>query len=88
MCVGCVGCQGVWVYMCIWLGWLVCVRRVGMYWKEGEEKLHHYITKFMRGNFMGEEKLHHYITNFMKKFYPINLIKLTKIGNKAYKCSK
>ena len=32
-------CEG-WVYMFIWLG---CVRRVGMYWVEGEEKLHHYI---------------------------------------------
>ena len=26
--------------MFIWLG---CVRRVGMYWEGGEEKLHHYI---------------------------------------------
>ena len=46
---GCVGvCVGVGVCVCvcegwIWLGWLGCVRRVGMYWKEGEEKLHHFI---------------------------------------------
>ena len=32
-------CEG-WVYMFIWLG---CVRRVGMYWRGREEKLHHYI---------------------------------------------
>ena len=24
--------------MCLWLGWLGCVRRVGMYWKEGEKR--------------------------------------------------
>ena len=27
-----------WVYMCIWVGWLECVRRVGMHWKEGEKR--------------------------------------------------
>ena len=26
------------VDVCLWLGWLGCVRRVGMYWKEGEKR--------------------------------------------------
>ena len=31
-------CVGEWIYMCIYLGWLGCVRRVGMYWKEEEKR--------------------------------------------------
>ena len=63
-----------WVYMFIWLG---CVRRVGMYWEGGRREttpLYHicYI-KFISS---------------WKKFYPINLIKMTKIENKNCKCSK
>ena len=65
------------VYMCICLGWLGCVRRVGIYWKEGRREttpLYHicYI-KFISS---------------LKKIYPINLIKMTKLGNKKFKCSK
>ena len=41
-----------------------------MYWKEGEEKLHHYII------FVTLSSLVH------GKFYPINLIKMTKIETK------
>ena len=58
------------------VGWLGCVRREGMYWKEGEEKLHHYIIFITLTSSVHE------------KFYPINLIKMTKIENKNYKCSK
>ena len=63
-----VGCVRGWVYMFIWLG---CVRRVGMYWEGGRREttpLYHicYI-KFIK---------------FMKKFYPMNLIKMTEIENK------
>ena len=68
------------VYVCegwIWLGWLGCVRRVGMYWKEGEEKLHHYIIFVTLSSLVNE------------KFYPINLIKMTNfIENKNCKCLK
>ena len=72
-------CVCVCVCVCIgveMVGWLGCVRRVGMYWKEGEEKLHHYII------FVTLSSLVH------EKFYPINLIKMTKIENKNCKCSK
>ena len=59
-------CGGGWVCVCvegwIWLGWFGFVRRVGMYWKEGEEKLHHHII------FVTLSSLVH------EKFYPINLI--------------
>ena len=68
------------VYVCegwIWLGWLGCVRRVGMYWKEGEEKLHHYIIFVTLSSLVNE------------KFYPINLIKMPNfIENKNCKCLK
>ena len=43
---------------------------------EGEEKPHHYII------FVTLSSLVH------EKFYPINLIKKTKIENKKSKCSK
>ena len=59
------------------VGVVGCVRRVGMYWKEGEEKLHHYII---------------FVTlrlSVNEKFYPINLIKMTNfIENKNFKCFK
>ena len=45
--------------------------------KEGEEKLHHYIIFVTFSSLVHE-----------KNFYPINLIKMTKIDNKNCKCSK
>ena len=59
--------------MFIWLGWLGCVRRIGMLLEGGgEEKItplnHNYLL--------------HSVHQFMTKFYAINLIKKTKIGNK------
>ena len=58
------------------VGVVGCVRRVGMYWKQGEEKLHHYIIFVTLSSLVYE------------KFYPINLLKITKIENKNCKCSK
>ena len=48
------------------VGVVGCVRRVGMYWKEGEEKLHHFITFVILSSLVHEN------------FYPINLIKMTE----------
>ena len=65
---------------CVWGGRYVCLYGWGVLegWectgKEEEEKLHHYIIL--------SSLVHE------KKFYPINLIKMTKIENKNCKCSK
>ena len=66
-------CEG-WVYMFIWLG---CIRWVRMYWERGRRETtplcHICYIKFV---------------SLLKKFYAINLIKMTKIENKYFKCSK
>ena len=36
------------VYMCIGMGWLGCVRRVGMYWKGGEKRNYTIISYLLR----------------------------------------
>ena len=61
-------------YICLY-GWSV-LERWECIGKEGGEKLHHYII------FVTLSSLVH------EKFYPINLIKMTKIEKKNCKCSK
>ena len=60
--------------MFIWLG---VVRRVGMYWEGGRREItplyHICYIKFISS---------------LKKFYPINLIKMTKIENKNFKIKR
>ena len=54
VCVGvCVG----GVYMCIRLGWLGCVRRVGCIEGGVEEKLHHYIIFVTLSSLVHEKKI-------------------------------
>ena len=63
-------------YICVY--GLECVRRVEMYWEgRREDNLHNYIIFVTVSSLVHE-----------KKFYPINLIKMTKIENKNFKCSK